>query len=245
MTEERHTRESAAETDPVVARTYRESADERAPEHLNQAILKEAAKAAKPRYRRSVSWTRPMAWAATVMLSVALVLEVTKVPAPSSVTFDDNADKFEAQELESDLPAGTPSADAPAAVLEESVVPATPQGRVSNAATAAPPQNAAFKSTAKLAAPATEVDKRQRANVQQEPVAAEELATPAINAVEFKLKDTDMLRRAEAPGCDDSVTVSPETWLECIRKLEEAGLADAAQQQRESLREAYPDFNPD
>ena len=80
MTEERNTPESLADgdTDALVTRTYREAANQSAPEHLNRAILKQAATATRPRYSRLITWTRPMAWAATVVLSVALVLEVTQ-----------------------------------------------------------------------------------------------------------------------------------------------------------------------
>jgi len=190
MTEERNTRQSGAETDPLVTRTYRETADEQTPEHLNRAILKEAEKAARPRYRRFTSWTRPMAWAATVMLSVALVLEVTKTPTPDSVMIDDSMGKFEIQEPDADS-----STDAPSEALKESVSPATPPGRLSNTSNVAAPQSAIVQSTAKQAAP--EPEKRRRGDVQQNRVADQELAAPAASVEEFKLKDVDLLRRAE------------------------------------------------
>jgi len=274
MTEDRISPDIADVTDSLVTRTYREIADERSPEHLDRAILKDAAKAALPRYRRSVSWTRPMAWAATIALSVALVFEVTRVPAPDGVVFDDNAAKFEAQKPEFELPA-----DAPVEALEEAVAPTAPAGRISNTASVAPPQAATIKSTAKQAGPAAEPQKRQRADLRQDHFEERELAAPAANVEEFKLKDTDRLRRAEdtarmqngvpapasssadaisadmavqgavglsiaAPTCDESASASPETWLECIKALEEAGLADEATLQRELLSKAFPDFDP-
>jgi hypothetical protein len=97
---------------------------------------------------------------------------------------------------------------------------------------------------------------------------------------EFKLKDADMLRRAddmarmrsgenktlalpssapvaadgatlgavavstEAQACDESAVATPETWLECIERLEAAGRADEAGQQRELLQAAFPEFKP-
>ena len=276
MTEDRITPDMADPTDPLVTQTYREIADERSPEHLNRAILKDAAKAALPRYRRSVSWTRPMAWAATIALSVALVFEVTKVPAPDGMVFDDSAAKFETQKSDFE-----PPADAPVEALEEAVAPTAPAGRISNAPSGAPPQAATIKSTAKQAVPAAEPQKRQRADLRQNHFEERELAAPAANVEEFKLKDTDMLRRAEdtarmqngenrepasassaadaisadmavqgavglsiaAPTCDESASASPETWLECIKALEEVGLADEATLQRELLSKAYPDFD--
>ena len=42
--------------------------------------------------------------------------------------------------------------------------------------------------------------------------------------------------------CDDTVRDDPETWLECILELEEAGDDAAAERQREALVEVFPDF---
>ncbi len=80
MTEEQNRPEPHGEVDPLVTRTYQEVPSEPAPEYLDRAVLKRAADAARPRYLKSISWTRPMAWAATITLCVSLVLEITKVP---------------------------------------------------------------------------------------------------------------------------------------------------------------------
>ena len=239
MTEERNTPDAVGETDALVTRTYREAANERAPDHLNQAVLKEAASAARPRYSRLMSWTRPMAWAATVMLSVALVLEMTRAPVPQSVTPHENAARFEAEAPELDV-----SGDAPEkAQIQETRVPE-----------AQPEQ--AF---------------RKRANDNQAP-AQERVAPQPSSADEFKVKDVDMLIQAEemarmqsedkreanqyftaaasgavgradeAPACDEPARTTPESWLECIENLEDAGLIETASEQRDQLKSAFPDF---
>jgi hypothetical protein len=46
----------------------------------------------------------------------------------------------------------------------------------------------------------------------------------------------------ELPTCDETAIQTPETWLECITELEEAGFSDAALLQRELLRQSFPDF---
>ena len=92
MTNERDRTDIGAETDAVVTQTYRDTTNERAPESLNRAILDRAAKASRPRYSRLMTWTRPMAWAATVMLSVAIVLQLTQTPAPQGVDFEDRGE---------------------------------------------------------------------------------------------------------------------------------------------------------
>jgi len=279
MTEERNTAESAAETDAHVTRAYREVADERAPKHLNRAVLEEAASAARPRYSRLRSWTRPMAWAATVMLSVALVLEATKVPAPEGIGFEDAAGKFEVEtpELDAidDAPAEVPQAEA----VEEA--PATGSGRSLNATSMPPPDEVEpANAAAEQLAPDPAPHKKQRSEPRQNTVDERDLAAPAAKVGEFRPKDGDMLRQADdmarmqsgengesalqsnaaeaadaaAPGaaalsmearaCDESATATPETWLECIAELEEAGLTSEARQQRELLQAAFPEFNP-
>jgi hypothetical protein len=74
------TTDSGGNDDRLVGETYREAATERAPDHLNTAVMRNAAKAARPRYFLLRTWTRPVAWAAVVMLSVGLVLELTQAP---------------------------------------------------------------------------------------------------------------------------------------------------------------------
>lgn len=71
--------------DPRVTENYRDLARERAPEHLNQRVLKMSAGGRTP-YGRARAWMRPAAWAATIGLSLAIVLELTLLPS-----LDENA----------------------------------------------------------------------------------------------------------------------------------------------------------
>ena len=69
--------------DELVSATYRDHSTERAPEDLNRRILKLAAEeTSRSRNVNALfgSWTKPLALAATVALSFAIVLEVTKLP---------------------------------------------------------------------------------------------------------------------------------------------------------------------
>jgi len=73
--------------DELVSSTYQEHSAERAPEHLNRKILSMAAAANRAERSNGVrpktwarTWTIPLAWAATVGLSLAIVLEVTQIP---------------------------------------------------------------------------------------------------------------------------------------------------------------------
>ena len=89
------------ERDELVSETYRDLGIEQAPEHLNQSILRMAAsdgKRGRSNGRLLGAWTKPLAWAATIGLSLAIVLEVTQLPTP-----DNQATSEESTQLEEPL----------------------------------------------------------------------------------------------------------------------------------------------
>ena len=51
-----------------------------------------------------------------------------------------------------------------------------------------------------------------------------------------------MLTAIAVPACPAEVLTDPEHWFECIEALEEAGRDADAEEQRELLKEAFPDF---
>ncbi|MGB5412193.1 MAG: hypothetical protein WBN09_11730 [Woeseiaceae bacterium] len=63
-----------------LSEAYRDIANERSPANLDARILKAARDAVAPRQARLRTWTRPLAWAATISLSLAIVLQVTEQP---------------------------------------------------------------------------------------------------------------------------------------------------------------------
>ena len=72
--------------DELVSQTYREHSVEQAPERLNQEILSMAADNASRGSRTNflfAAWTKPLAWAATIGISLAVVLELSQVPGSS------------------------------------------------------------------------------------------------------------------------------------------------------------------
>ena len=76
--------------DSRVSRLYRESATERAPAHLDNLVLAAARENRGNRYALSIRWMRPMAWAATIGLCVAVVLDVAVLP--ESVDFSSDVE---------------------------------------------------------------------------------------------------------------------------------------------------------
>jgi len=70
-------------TDRQVSDIYRELADERVPQRLDDKVLRMAAGAKTPRNIIPGLWMKPIAWAATIGLSLAIVLELTQTPSIS------------------------------------------------------------------------------------------------------------------------------------------------------------------
>lgn len=79
--------------DRRVTDSYRALARERTPDQLNEKILKMAAGGRTP-YARARAWMRPAAWAATIGLSFAIVLELTQLQSmdPDYVGISSTAD---------------------------------------------------------------------------------------------------------------------------------------------------------
>ncbi len=122
--------------DRRVSDTYRQLARETAPEALNRRILRQAAKTASAANRRR-GWLRPLAFAATVVLSATVVLQIVKQPAQHSEmprAVDDvfpaeDADVLEEAEKAARLRDGPAEADnaddrpSPATAVEKKALP--------------------------------------------------------------------------------------------------------------------------
>lgn len=85
MSDEREQARIETEQHRQVSSLYRELAQEQTPDHLDTQVLKDAKKAARSGYARSRRWTRPLAWAAMIMLCLAITLQVTRLPGPETL----------------------------------------------------------------------------------------------------------------------------------------------------------------
>ena len=103
-------------SDPRVSEIYRSLAVESPPEHIDRAVLRNARSELQARngrsYGRTMSWLRPLAWAATVGLCLAIVLDVSEVPqpeldVPESTIFADDAAERTADETAQPLKSET------------------------------------------------------------------------------------------------------------------------------------------
>ncbi len=256
--------------DPTVRQAYRELATERSPAVLDERILKRATTAAKPRYARTIRWLRPAAWAATIALSLSLVLEYTLGPQ----LVDDPA-------LEQVGPLVKPAAEAPAGrregdfdqrILEDQAEPAEVQR--------AAPERVLEEVTVNGNLPVLE-KKASEPPMTAEPALATDAAVPATAPAESvrdaarKAEDVELLgeaerrlrqqrsadredsgtsasffslqsgaidaMQAEDRGCSADDTASADAWRACIARLEEQGESQLAELERGLFELAYPD----
>lgn len=254
MSNERSNPDSADDGDRLVSAIYRDLANERTPQALNKSILRQATAASKQGYLRSVSWMRPMAWATTVGLCLAIVFEVTQVPPPESAVFDMPNDAVDLSSTE----------------MPEKTVPLKMPPRKAKS-------GVSYKSDARLPAAMSAPERTQpaeakRANSPQPVQELRDSQTPNV-AVKFDITNQDVVRNPEDvthsrnednqereqaqrsgfsqgavavqdPHCNEVATATPVTWLECIEQLENAGLTDAAMTQRALMQRSFPDFAP-
>ena len=238
MTEERKTPDPGAADDPRISDLYRDIAGERAPGHLDQAVLREAARAARPRYSRLRLWTRPAAWAAIVLLSATLLLQVSLDPVPSDLAAP-QIPKLEDRVAESEF------ADAD---VERQRSDSDMGSAAKATGTAAPRQQSAADRLEEVATQQADqfVQAEEMARIQQgpndAPAAPAATSAEAPRVSEARLYSSFASREAGQPSCDDEARSAPESWLACITDLEDAGFEAAAEQERELLAATFPDL---
>lgn len=223
--------------DDTVSAGYRELATERTPASLDQQVLRMATNRVEHAdYARSIRWTRPLAFAATVAICLAITLQLTRVPAPEEVVSSPQFPEPPA--------ADRPLADMPAAEqsLAKQVLPAavTSTEKVESAAGTA----SSLHEEVDFATPA----RRARDDGVAAPVAGFELKSKDSDALQraeemARLQNaTNAEQRATAPICPEEVRARPESWLKCIAELEEIGDLEAAALERKSLVAVFPEF---
>ena len=206
----------ADNNDRRVADAYREVANERTPAELDRKVLAmAAAEAGRPRGLPR-TWFRPLAWAATIALSFALVLEISQV---DDVQLDDvaaprtDADQAERVEESMPLPADTAAKQEDEARLQQ---------QFSKRSTDAPAAAKAAIAEGNLLREAEEQDR-----MRSEPARA-------LGAL--------VESKEQADGCSEDARASAEAWYECVQELRDAGQTDLAEQELEALQAEFPDF---
>lgn len=222
--------------DRRVSEIYRELASEKTSRKLDDKILEMAGSNARTRYGLVRSWIRPAAWAATIGLSLAFILEMSQyldAPMQTPVSFDDAADDLMIHDE--------------AAADKDMTATTDNEGRAGQAArkggNAPAPATMKLAPTEALSTVATETTSPRKKLEDDNRTLLHEAEDPLH-------QDANRATRAEASAelkeqmqhCDDAVRAAAESWFECIDDLRENGLAEAAGQELEALIAAFPEF---
>ncbi len=248
------------ETDRLVSDTYNELADEKTPEALNRDILRLAAKEGRTRYSIARGWIRPVAWAATIGLSLVVVLELAILPgtdlapSPSSVPVDASTESDAAERQADPLKEEI--------VLESEAAEARKDSFAKRSRPYSPEEQRTEKVSIQGELPAASENARQR--VSQAPMLsmdAERAPEPMseVSADEDVLQDLAQARSAAprvesfASGaaslsaepdylCPPEARLSAEKWLRCIEEIEAGSSPELVEREYEEFRKRYPDF---
>ncbi len=219
--------------DPRVAAAYRQLAEERTPEHLDHVILNAARAAARPRWNRAVAWLRPAAWAATIGVCLAIVVEISMLPDQEQPEFDSLPQEA--------APAAAPAREtkrlekARPRVDEAQKMPRKQEPEPAKAS-GLPTRSEDLDAGAALELRESALEEPER-RVRQHSIS--DLQAPAAAPVSAPTTNRAQEVASER-YCNESETADPNAWLECILELERQGLHEAARLERELLAEAFP-----
>ena len=222
------------ERDELVTETYRELGVEKAPEHLNQSILRMASGGSKQTGAGKLlfaAWMKPLAWAATIGLSLAIVLELSQVP--TAAVRSDTVPAVESIREEAKLQ--------DASVLEKAESPARMQSRSNLQAISEDELGRSVASDADVAVPAAEKPASPQSTARKRAAdAPTENKSMASFAVLAEQKESDI-----AESCEAAVRLSADDWLLCIANLRQSGAEEAADLEYEAFILEYPNENRD
>jgi len=245
--------------DDTVSEAYRSLAVERTPESLDHAVLAEARQAVAAGKSRRWPSFRPLAWAATVALSFALVLQYTQtgpdVPAAipedysmrqqattaAETTASDDDELAEFDRTLDDAPAAPPAdaAGAPAVKSE-----AAKLERVERLDVMSGPSGAVDR-------PEVVLPEVVQPDVVQESEATSNVRKSAEEArvrASSNLPETAARREARGliatSGCDASTRTVEAAWRQCIEELIERGRHQLAEREADEFAEAFPEADP-
>ncbi len=266
MSNERSSPDSNGATDPIVSRAYRETADERVPAELDRAVLSSAASAARPRYARSILWLRPLAWTATIGLSLAIVLELSRVPQPEPAVFEmpaaasdaptkkslpdkiDSTTTAESRQQDLDSFADETMTEDSSVKLESALPASQPAPALakpdamkrthSGESGADSPETSGSSSTESFEAENLQLLRQAEDLARIHSDNLVETRQPTLRSIAVDAVST----HGNSEDCDEDATATPSIWLECIEDLEKTGRVDAAQRERERLLTAFPHY---
>ncbi len=218
--------------DEAVRRAYRDSAVETVPDSLNRRVLAEAGYAVSLKRGRRWPAFRPLAWAATVGLSLAIVLKITTVgPDPEAI------------------PEATP--EGPRYEISEPLAEteALPDAADDDTAATLSPAEKRERLRSRSGMSAAPTASRPAAVTDDVPAASVAEAETATDTVERQSASVHSASGAAVADdtlsfCGEDERRDPERWRQCILDLVDAKHRDRARIEYRRYREAFPDAPP-
>lgn len=228
--------QTEADVDPQVSDRYRSLAREETPADLDLAVLNEAKRAVRADNRQGSfgPWFRPVAFAATVLLSLAIIIDIINLetPGPPAAIFD--ATTSAPTRPATDEPAETTYGTRSQAILNEIK-------RQEKSAAGGPQSGDATGSMREIAD-----DAKAMPGEIAEPVPGRRsklTATAPHAEIEAAVRSASN-SLAQAQACSAKQRSTPESWWQCIVSLRESGRNDAYEVELEKLKERFPEFSP-
>jgi hypothetical protein len=243
----------ANDNDPSVSEAYRNIATETTPPELDSKILSMAADSRRSTPGLSRRWFRPIAWAATIGLSLAFVLELSELNNVAEPTIENDADAILEERVLGDQVAAEPGETSRLQMLQQEVdkrVDSAAEAKASQAPAAAertPAAAFAPPDTASPAAGAVSVSEDFAADDMHLLREAEDQARARSGPVRAVSADAESVaafavKKEKTQHCDAEARLTAATWYECIEVLREQELTSAATLELEALFLDFPDF---
>lgn len=243
--------------DALVAETYRALAQERAPDRLNERMLRMAARKGRTPYSRARAWMRPAAWAATIALSLAIVVELTRLPQvePESANIDTPRQELK-EKTDGIAEPRAPAAERPDPVSMDTFAPkdmsvlreAENRARVQagpDQAASTPRADASGASTADTPARKASVEQDTDERFLDQQASEAQAADRRVSAAASLAVATEKKALESQLACPAKLRESAESWFVCIEQLRESGQEDLADREYDEFRQIFPDFvNP-
>ena len=244
------------ESDPLVSAEYRAAATEQTPPALDAVVLKNAEAAAKDTaFRRFTAfWFRPLAFVASLGLSLALLLELNQSPEFQPVTSPET--EFGRSEVRTTAADPAPaimgiSIEEPSEVSSDADSPinraAPTQSKNSDIDADRPQELDPAPASADFAEMIEASSKQMRQQESVTEVTTQSLKQSRPTAKEpvggaLALTASAIVMEGFARACTEEQISVPATWWQCISDLRQDGRHDEAKAEIALFNEANPNF---
>ncbi len=226
---------SNEQNDTLVSDAYRELAGETTPPELDERIMAMAEAAARPVKSLFPMWMRPVAWAATAVLAVAIVFQSMNVPeSPAPVAAPPSAPK-PAESIEEAF------APQDADLLEEAEELARARSGPDREQRLRKSQEITFDQATAGNSVAGDVDPVAETSAVREPApeSADVAGLASTSSLRQEKKELD-----DTIVCDDAARTTANDWFACVTDLRDAGRVEDADNEMRALLQQFPEFRP-